>query len=189
MSLDAWEPRTWDEVKAETQARAERGAYPVFGIRPDDAREALSNIQNFDPEQWGAAWKRLGERYDNNARTCGQHHDRSGAVANYLAAWRLCTLGRWPVARSPAKAECLRRARVAFDAYGRLVDPKIERIAIPFEASSITAYLQIPNDVARPPVVINIGGSDLWKDSVAIQARGFLAFGIAALAADMPGTN
>jgi pimeloyl-ACP methyl ester carboxylesterase len=37
--------------------------------------------------------------------------------------------------------------------------------------------------------VINIGGSDLWKDSVAIQARGFLRYGIAALAVDMPGTN
>ena len=37
-------------------------------------------------------------------------------------------------------------------------------------------------------MTINIGGSDLWKDSVAIQARGFLPHGIAAIAIDKPGT-
>ena len=29
MADDGWQTRTWDELKAETQARAERGAYPV----------------------------------------------------------------------------------------------------------------------------------------------------------------
>src|SRR3954469_306387 len=109
MSLDVWEPRTWDEVKAEAQARAERGAYPVFGIRPEDAREALSNIHSFDPEQWGTAWMALGERYQQDARACEQNNDPVGAARNYLAAWRLYTLGRWPVAKSPKKAECLMR--------------------------------------------------------------------------------
>ena len=37
--------RTWDELKAETLRRAERGAYPVFAIKPDDARDALAMIQ------------------------------------------------------------------------------------------------------------------------------------------------
>jgi hypothetical protein len=51
------------------------------------------------------------------------------------------------------------------------------------------ALLQVPRDVARPPVVISIGGSDLWKDTVAIQSRAFLPWGIAVLALDMPGTG
>jgi hypothetical protein len=34
MTDDGWQTRTWEELKAETQARAERGAYPVFGIWP-----------------------------------------------------------------------------------------------------------------------------------------------------------
>jgi pimeloyl-ACP methyl ester carboxylesterase len=190
MPHDVWETRTWDEVKAETQARAERGAYPVFGIKPEDARAALANVHGFDPEQWGTAWMRLGERYEETAGGCAQNHDLPGAITNYLAAWRLYTLGRWPVAKSPSKAECLARARRVFETYGGLVDPKIEPVSIPFEASAIRAYLQIPpGPNRRPPVVINIGGSDLWKDSVAMQARGFLQFGIAALAVDMPGTN
>jgi hypothetical protein len=44
-------------------------------------------------------------------------------------------------------------------------------------------------EVARPPVLVSIGGSDLWKDTVAIQSRAFLRFGIAVLALDKPGTG
>ena len=189
MTADPWEPRTWEEVRAETQARAERGAYPVFGIKPEDARAALSNIHSFDPEQWGAAWMALGDRYQQRAQASEQNNAPDAAAAEYLASWRLYTLGRWPVAKSPQKLECLQRARRAFEAYGRVVHPQIELISIPLEATVTQAFLQRPDGVERPPVVINIGGSDLWKDSVAIQARGFLKHGIAALAVDMPGTN
>ena len=38
-------------------------------------------------------------------------------------------------------------------------------------------------------MLVSIGGSDLWKDTVAIQSRAFLRFGIAVLALDMPGTG
>ncbi|MGH9809401.1 MAG: alpha/beta hydrolase family protein, partial [Terriglobia bacterium] len=38
-------------------------------------------------------------------------------------------------------------------------------------------------------MIISIGGSDLWKDTVAIQSRAFLRHGIAVLALDMPGTG
>lgn len=186
MTPDPWEPRTWEEVKAETQARAERGAYPVFGIKPEDARAALSNIHSFDPEQWGSAWMALGDRYQQQAQAAERNDALDAAAADAAAT---DTLGRWPVPKSPQKLECLQRAKRAFQAYGRLIHPKIELISIPFEATAIQAFLQMPDGAERPPLVINIGGSDLWKDSVAIQARGFLQHGIAALAVDMPGTN
>ncbi len=50
---NSYQTRTWEELKAETLARAERGAYPVFAITPDDAREALSMINDLDPDAWG----------------------------------------------------------------------------------------------------------------------------------------
>ncbi len=184
---DPWQTRTWEELKAETQARAERGAYPVFGIRPDDAREALATITSLDPEEWGAAWMAVGDRHAERADAA--QGDASIAQAEWLAAWRLYTLGRWPVASSPNKVECWRKAKQAFDAYGRLVDPPIETIRIPFEGKEIVALLQKPPGTARPPVVISIGGSDLWKDTVAIQSRPFLKWGIAVLAVDKPGTG
>src|SRR4051812_50300 len=103
MVHDEWQTRTWDELKAETQARADRGAYPVFGINTDDAREALAMIGSLDPEEWGAAWMSIGDRYFERAQTAGGKDDSKAAQQAYLAAWRLYTLGRWPVASSPKK--------------------------------------------------------------------------------------
>lgn len=189
MADERWQSRTWEELKAETQARADRGAYPVFGISPDDAREALAMIASLDPDEWGAAWMRLGDRHLDLARAAERAGDAKAAQDALLAAWRLYTFGRWPVAKSQRKLESSAKARAAFEAYGRAVDPPIEPIRIPFEGREIVALLQVPKNVSKPPVVVSIGGSDLWKDTVAIQSRAFLPFGIAVLALDMPGTG
>jgi len=181
-----YQTRTWDELKAETLARAERGAYPVFAVTPDDAREALSMIRDLDPDAWGAAWMSIGDRFMERAVAC-EAGDTEAAAQHALYAWRLYTLGRWPVMSSPRKRESYDKAQAAFAAYGRLVAPAIEPLVIPFEGKAIKAWLQKPVGVARPPVTINISGSDLWKDSVAIQSRGFLRHGIATVAVDKPG--
>src|SRR4051794_29299330 len=97
----SWDERTWDELKAETLARAERGAYPVFGIKPEDAREALAMIGSLDPEEWGAAWMAVGDRYTWRADAAARRGDAQAVQEALLAAWRLYTFGRWPVARSP----------------------------------------------------------------------------------------
>jgi pimeloyl-ACP methyl ester carboxylesterase len=186
---DPWQTRTWEELKAETLARAERGAYPVFGIAPEDARAALAAIKSLDPEAWGAAWLARGDEHMARAATAAGRGEGEASRDGYLAAWRLYTLGRWPVAISPKKRLCAERAKDAFAAYGRLVEPKIDIVRIPFEGKEIVGLLQMPANVRRPPVLISIGGSDLWKDTVAIQSRAFLRFGIAVLALDKPGTG
>jgi pimeloyl-ACP methyl ester carboxylesterase len=186
---DQWQTRTWEELKAETQARAERGAYPVFEIASADAREALDRIKSLDPEEWGAAWMAIGDRTMERAEAIARSGEAKTAQAVYRAAWRLYTLGRWPVASSPKKVESYAKARAAFAALGRLLDPPIETVQIPFEDKSIIALLQLPQNVSKPPIVISMGGSDLWKDTVAIQSRAFLPAGIASLALDMPGTG
>ena len=186
---EQWQTRTWEELKAETQARAARGAYPVFEITPDDARAALDNIKSLDPDEWGAAWMAIGDRTMERAAASARSGSVKDAQASYRAAWRLYTLGRWPVASSSKKTECYAKAKIAFEALGRLLDPPIETIRIPFEGKEIVGLLQVPAKVSKPPVVISIGGSDLWKDTVAIQSRAFLPWGIAVLALDMPGTG
>src|SRR4051794_41909669 len=105
MADDEWQTRTWDELKAETQARAERGAYPVFGIRADDAHAALAMIGSLDPEEWGAAWMAIGDRYAGQAQAALRAGNGQAAQVGYLAAWRLYTFGRRPVASSSKKLQ------------------------------------------------------------------------------------
>src|SRR5215510_4676648 len=109
-----WE-RTWDELKAETLARVERGAYPVFGIKPEDAREALTMIGSLDPEEWGIAWMAVGDRYAWRADAAARRGDAKAVQEALLAAWRLYTFGRWPVARSPQKLACYAKAKTTFE--------------------------------------------------------------------------
>src|SRR5215470_5482596 len=118
MSDERWRTRSWEELKAETQARADRGAYPVFGISPDDARAALAMIKSLDPDEWGAAWITIGDRHAYGPCSVGEANVARDAL---LAAWRLYTFGRWPVAKSPQKVASAAKARAAFEAYGRLV--------------------------------------------------------------------
>src|SRR6266851_6721466 len=55
--------RTIDEIKIETQARAERGAYPLIGLDPGDVREALASIRTRDRDEWATAWSAVADRY------------------------------------------------------------------------------------------------------------------------------
>ena|SRR5262245_9272812 len=59
--------RTLDELKAETQARADRNGYPLTGLKPADVRQALSNIHSLDRDEWARA-RRAGERSERPAR-------------------------------------------------------------------------------------------------------------------------
>ena len=178
--------RTWDELKAETLARAERGAYPVFHLDLNDVHTALDDIHSLSPDEWGAAWMKRGDAHFERAHTAAEP---ATARDEYLNAWRLYSLGGWPVATSPKKAESRAKAWQAFEAYGRLADPPIESVHIPFEGKEIIITLQRPAGVAHPPVVIGIAGSDLWRDYAALTMRAFLPAGIAAITVDMPGTG
>src|SRR5258708_39087258 len=55
--------RTLEELKTETQARADRNAYPLIGLKPDEVREALWRPTGLDRDEWAAAWSHLGVRY------------------------------------------------------------------------------------------------------------------------------
>jgi esterase FrsA len=180
--------RTWEELKTETLARAERGAYPIFHIEAADARAILDSIHSLNPEEWGSGWMKVGDEHFARAQSL-EASQPAAARDEYLYAWRLYGMGGWPIATTPKKAESRAKAWKAFDAYGKLVRPRIETIAIPFEGKVIRFTFQKPDGVERPPVVIGIAGSDLWRDYAAITMRSFLPHGIAGITVDMPGTG
>jgi esterase FrsA len=185
---EQWQTRTWPELKAETQARADRNAYPLTGLKPEDVREALSHIDSLDRDQWAAAWMAVGDRYQARAES-ELAKDPKAARDDYHAAWSYYAFGRWPSPNSPGKKRSEVKAQAAFAAYGQLLEPKIEVLRIPFEGKEIVAYLQKPTSGPKPPVVLDIGGVDEWKDAGADDGRAFLKEGIADVAVDMPGTG
>ena len=77
--------RSIEEIKSETLARAERGAYPVNGLDIADVRNALAAIKTRDPDDWAQGWAAVAQRYVVAAQSSA---DPADADANYLRAWR-----------------------------------------------------------------------------------------------------
>src|SRR5258708_1727183 len=70
----------------------------------------------------------------------------------------------------------------------------LERVAIPFagrpgEGSEVVVYVRKPRGVARPPVVVQWGGVDSFKEERQPIAERFLEAGFATVSIDMPGTG
>jgi esterase FrsA len=185
---EVWQTRTWPELKAETQSRADHGVYPLEGLDPKDVSEALSKIDSLDPEKWAAAWMAIGDRYELRAKAELTNHPNE-AREDFHKAWLNYAFGRWPSPTSPGKITSYQKAKEAFLSYARLSDPRIEMIKIPFEGKQIVAYLQRPKGVRRPPIVLDLGGADEWMDFVADSGTQFVKAGIADVAVDMPGTG
>ena len=172
----SWGPRSLEELKQETVRRAERNIVPLTGIKADDAREAMASLQSLEPDEWAAAWSRIGERYF--------------ARGDYFHAWDVFNVARWPSERlSPGKQKAYARALEAFQAYAKSLTPPIETVRIPFEGSEIVAYLRIPRAAGPVPLVFGINGLDSRKEEVIARADRYLNAGVGVFAIDMPGTG
>jgi esterase FrsA len=179
--------RTIDEIKSETLARAQTGAYPTLGIQPADASDALGRIKTRDPDEWAAAWSAVADGYMAKARAAS---DPKEADANYLRAWRLYYFGQWPSPTSAGKQVSYQHAVEAYLLHAKYFDPPLEVVRIPFEGKEIVGYLRLPKNTARPvPLVLAISGLDSRKETVAETYAAALPEGLGFFAVDSPGTG
>ena len=181
-------PRTLDELKTETQGRADRNAYPLTGLKPDDVREALSHIGSLDRDEWAKAWSDVAQRYVSRADGEAAS-DAKQAATDYMAAWRLYSFARWPVPNSPGKEQAYRDALMAFRKAAQFLNPPLEIVRIPFEGKEIVGYLRLPKDVRPAPLVFMISALDSRKEDSLERGTDYLGHGLAVFAVDMPGTG
>jgi hypothetical protein len=182
-------PRTIEELKAETQARADRNAYPLIGLKPADVREALAHIATLDRDEWAAAWSAVAARYVADAKAAEAAGRAREAQENFLMAWRLYSFARWPTPNSPGKQQAYAQALDAFRGYARHLDPVPSIIGIPFDGKEIIGWLRLPKDVRPAPLVLTISALDSRKEDNVERGEAFIRRGIATLSFDMPGTG
>jgi len=188
-AAQSWGPLNLEELKAETQRRADRNLPPIGGVKPEDAREALAQLKTLEPDDWAAVWSAIGDRYLAQAREAEKSNPQQARALYYLA-WENYNVGRWPTEKnSPGKMKAYQKALEAFRAYGRLLDPPLETVRIPFEGKEIVAYLRLPPNVRPAPIVFGINGLDSRKEDVIARVDSYLKLGIGVFAIDMPGTG
>ena len=179
--------RTIEEIKTETLARAQTGAYPALGIQPPDARDALDRITSRDPDEWASAWGAVADTYVAKAKAADNPKD---ADANYLRAWRLYYFAQWPAPTSPGKQAAYQKAVEAYLKHARHFSPALEVVRIPYGDKEIVGYLRLPANASRPvPLVLAISGLDSRKETVAETYAAVLPKGLGFFAVDSPGTG
>jgi hypothetical protein len=157
-----------------------------MGLKPDDAREALSHINSLDRDEWAAAWSAIGDRYRDQARKA----DGQAAREAFFKAFQYYSMARFPTPNSPGKRAAYENAVAAYVDYAKFDLPKLEVVRIPFEGKEIVGYLRLPDGQRPAPLMIMWGGLDFLKEQAAdnllpiVREDGFAAFTV-----DMPGTG
>ena len=167
--------RTLDELKAEAQARADRNAYPLNGLRPDDVREALGRLTSLDRDEWSASWSKLGEQYM--------------AKKDFHQAWLYYSFARWPVPNSPGKQKAYEKSLEAYLQYAGRFYPPLEVLRIPYEGGEVVGYFRLPKNAGAAPLIVAIAGLDSRKEDMAERFAPLVDRGVALLALDSPGTG
>jgi len=182
-------PRNLEELKAETQRRADNNLTPIGGVSSADAKRALAEINSLDMDVWAAAWTKIGDEYMAQAKAA-EKSSKEKAHELYEHAWEVYNVGRWPSEKlSAGKQKAYDKALDAFANFGRLSDPPIETVRFPFEGKELVAYIRIPKGVTKPPIVIGMNGLDSRKEEVIAASDNYMKNGVAAVAIDMPGTG
>jgi pimeloyl-ACP methyl ester carboxylesterase len=180
--------RTLEELRAEAQARADRNAYPLIGLKPAEVREALERLGSLERDEWAAAWSRIGERYLAKASAEAAAAPKE-ADADFLQAWLYYSFARWPVPNSPGKQRAYEKALEAYLAHAKLLDPPLEILRVPFEGREIVGYVRMPKGARPAPLVVAIAGLDSRKEEMVERFSQLLERGIGVLALDSPGTG
>jgi esterase FrsA len=181
-------PRTLEDLKKETVLRAEKNVFPMTGINPDDAREAIAQVNSLEPDVWANAWMNVAEKYVKRAKSLDGKSPEQAREA-YRRAWQTYKMAKWPTENSPQKKLAYQRSLEMFANYARLLVPPIETIRIPFEGNEIVAYLRLPEKIRPAPLVFKISGLDSRKEDAMEEVDQLLKAGIGVFGVDMPGTG
>ncbi len=180
--------RNIDEIKSESLLRAQRGAYPLGGLDPNDVAQALNLIHSRDRDEWANGWSQVAETYMTKGNSASS---RQEAAIAYKKAWRLYYFAQWPVPNSQGKQRAYDNGVKAYLKYAESMNPPMEVVKIPFEGKTITGYLRFPNISAnqKVPMILAISGLDSRKETVADSYEQILSQGVGFLAVDGPGTG
>lgn len=138
--------------------------------------------------EWGAGWTAAAAKHVELAE--GALARRRTLTAGE-ALWRAslyCHYGQGPLYFDPEQKRTIQREKEKlFERAATLLDPPLERLEIPFERTSLPAYLRLPRGARPFPCAILLGGLDTTKEDYFQFNELCTRRGLATLAFDGPG--
>jgi len=156
------------------------------GVDYNDFVRVTAGLERWD--DWLDAWCANG---DTHAELAEQAEER-GRTLSAGEAWVRAALSYhfakfvWMVDMAKYRSAADRAVNALRQAH-RLLDPRAERVEVPFEGGTMVSNLRRPAGVARPPLVLLLPGLDSTKEEFFHWENVFLARGMATLSLDGPG--
>ncbi|MFA9444274.1 alpha/beta hydrolase family protein [Egicoccus sp. AB-alg6-2] len=156
------------------------------GVPLTDFQEVTGGVERW--EEWCGAWAERAGMHEQLGREALDAGRRQSAGAHLTTAAVCYHFGKFLFVQDVEEMRAAHRRAVACrtDALA-LVDPPGERVAVPFEGTSLYGNLRRPSGVERPPVVVMCMGLDSAKEEMHAYEQLFLARGLATFAFDGPG--
>ncbi len=158
----------------------------VNGVDYNDLQRIINGMAGWD--DWCRVWSAMGAEHEALAeeafrggylRTAGEAFARDAIYYHF---------GQMIFYTDKTQKEAAHRKKV--ETYARaapLLNPPAERLEIPYEATSLPAYLRLPEGDGPHPCVILVCGLDSVKEQEAHWESELLARGMATLSFDGPG--
>lgn len=156
------------------------------GVPLTDFQEVTGGLRRW--EDWCAAWTDRGAHHEQLGREALEQ-DRRLTAGRHLTTAAVCYhFGKYLFVVDPDQMRATHARAVACrtDALG-LLRPPGERVAVPFEGTTIYGNLRRPDGDMRPPVVVMCMGLDSAKEEMDAYEDLFLERGMATFAFDGPG--
>lgn len=162
----------------------------AFGL--GDVGEILQTVEQLPPGDdtaWSAAFQALAQRVEaiaETARSAGCLRSARDAYLRAAVYYAAAQDGELSGTDDDAIRQTFRDHRRCWDAFADLNEPTLERVAIPYDGSTMPGYF-LPVDGTRRPTVVVVNGSDgalTWVWSLAQAAHDY---GFNALLFDGPG--
>ncbi len=146
-------------------------------------RESIS-----DYEQWCGQWSARAADHVARGDEAAAAGRRLTAAEAYIRAGLFYHWASFMFTHDQGQfVEALRRMGDAWAEAAPLLSPTMELITLPFDGSTLNGYLQLPQDVSRPPLVLLLPGADSTKEELFDLAQHVLRRGMAVAAFDGPG--
>ena len=136
---------------------------------------------------------RIGDKREAMARAAAAEGHLVTARQNYFTAAAYYTMAQGPIHEDGNAVNLALSAKknACYDKFIQYTGHRIEKVEVPFEATSLPGYLHFPPGTSgRVPCVVFLGGMDNFKEMlVTSPSDKFLERGIAVLTFDGPGQN
>lgn len=171
------------------QGRTEYLALPVSPDNKGAFQSLKSSIRKLDdlPREM----TKLARHFELRAKAEGKAGHEVAAGADFLAASVLYGGAQWPIFFTSKLNLVLEQKKTdCYLAYARHADHHIEAIEVPYENTSVAAYLHLPIGYTdgEVPCVVMTSGIDAFKEQGLLGAADrYLSRGMAVLSLDVPG--